>query len=199
MPSENRFDAIGSHFDALVSKYGYHHCGQDYGSIESQQIRFSVLAQGTDYAGKSVLDVGCGFADYADYLKSRFEGVEYSGLDISREMIRLAKERHPELSIRRLNILEEDPGQFDVVIANGIFYLLGPDAKTVMEKMIARMFELAKETVAFSTLSVRAPVREPGEFYADPAVTFNFCQTICDRVVLRHDYLRHDFIIYMYK
>ena len=199
MPSDSRFDAIGDHFDALVAKYGYSHCGQDYGRTESQQTRFKVLAQATDYTGKTVLDVGCGFADLADYLKSRFERVIYTGVDISREMIRVATERHPGMSIHRLNILEDDPGRFDIVIANGIFYLLGSDATAIMEKLIARMYEIAKEAVVFTSLSARAPVRESGEFHADAAETFTFCQTLCDRVVLRHDYLPHDFTVYMYK
>ena len=114
-------------------------------------------------------------------------------------MIRVAKERHSDLSIRRLNILDEDPGPFDIVIANGIFYLLGADAKTVMQELIARMFEIAKETVVFTSLSTRASVQNVGEFHADAAETFNFCQSLCDRMVLRHDYLQHDFAIYMYK
>ena len=199
MQGDDRFDTIASHFDALVAKHGYHPCGCDYGGFESQQLRFSVLAQATNFSSKSVLDVGCGFGDYADYLKSHFANVDYSGVDISREMVRMAKERHPGFSIRRMNILAEDPGRFDIVAAVGIFYLLGQNAKTLMQELITRMLELANETVAFSTLSARAPVHELGEFFADPAETFNFCQTLCDQVVLRHDYLRHDFTIYMYK
>ncbi|MGE5535144.1 MAG: class I SAM-dependent methyltransferase [Acidobacteriota bacterium] len=199
MRGDSCFDAIASHFDTLVAKHGYHPCGCDYGDFSSQRLRFSILTQATDYSRKSVLDVGSGFGDFADYLKSHFSDVRYSGVDISREMVRMARERHPGLNIRHVNILDEDPGHFDIVVAVGIFYLLGSNARTLMRKIITRMFELANETVAFSTLSARAPVREPGEFFADPADTFNFCQSLCERVVLRHDYLRHDFTIYMYK
>jgi hypothetical protein len=42
-------------------------------------------------------------------------------------------------------------------------------------------------------------VQEPGEFYADPVEIVRFCRSLTPWVVLRHDYLAHDFTVYLYR
>lgn len=56
-----------------------------------------MLAEATDYTGLSVLDVGCGFADYAGFLAENYEGVHYSGVDLSSAMLATARAAHPDL------------------------------------------------------------------------------------------------------
>lgn len=192
------FQRIGAYYDALVRQHGHSPRACDYGRPESQAAKFDVLSQAADMKGKRVLDIGCGFADYADYLDRKFDGVSYTGIDISQEMVAGARERHPALDIRLLNVLDENPGTFDIVTANGIFYLLGDDAWALMQRFIARMFELSKQAVSFNSLSDWAPDKEAKEFYADPAKTLSFCRTLTPWVTLRHDYHPRDFTVYMY-
>ena len=193
------FDAIGAYYDRLVAEHGHSHRAADNGRAESQQIKFRVLSDVMPLAGKNVLDVGCGFADYADYLAQRFPGVGYTGVDLSQAMVNGAQRAHPGLAVRRLNILHDDPGRFDVVTANGIFYLLGAQAPDLMRDLVARMFALCREAVAFNSLSTWAPDPEASEFYADPAETLAFCRTLTPRVTLRHDYHTRDFTVYLYR
>ena len=68
-----------------------------------------------------------------------------------------------------------------------------------MEVLIKRLYELADHAVAFTSLSTWAMTQEPNEYYADPLETVRFCRTLTPWVALRHDYLPHDFAIYMYK
>jgi SAM-dependent methyltransferase len=199
VPDTKAFNRIGQYYDRLVERYGHDHRACDYGRAESQRLKFEILSGVTPLNGKSVLDVGCGFADFSDYLNVCSAGINYVGLDLSAEMVRAARELHPNLDIRQMNILEEDPGRFDVVTANGIFYLLGTDAQPLMRALIERMFECANEALAFNSLSGLASQKETGEFYADPGEVLNFCLTLSPRAVLRNDYLRHDFTIYLYK
>ena len=88
---------------------------------------------------------------------------------------------------------------FDVVVANGIFYLLDEQPAPMMQHMIERMFSLAKKAVAFNSLSAWARDQEGGEFYADPLQTVEFCRRLTPWVVLRHDYHPRDFTVYLYK
>lgn len=193
-------DAIAGFFDGLVQRYGRDIRSLDYGSPESQRIRFQVLAEALDLSGKSILDVGCGFADFADYLSTIYHDVEYVGVDLSPKMVATARQLHPHLDISVADILAEPPKRrFDMVTATGIFYLLGEDALPMMRALIERMFELSRDTIAFNSLSTWATVKEPGEFYADPVDTLNFCRSLTSHVVLRHDYLPHDFTIIMRK
>lgn len=187
-------------YEGLVDRYGHDPRACDYGRAESQQIKFEILAQITPLQGKHVLDVGCGFADFAGYLLTHYGDLTYEGVDVTPRMIEAACRAHPALSLRVLDILEEDPGgPYDLVTANGIFYLLSTDAERYMQELIARMYELSSNAVAFNSLSTWATHKESGEFYADPVAVVEFCHTLTPWVVLRHDYMVHDFTIYMYR
>lgn len=197
--SNDIFYEISTYYDNLVRRYGHDPRACDYGRPESQMVKFRVLAEVMDLSEKTILDVGCGFADLADYLNNRYKRVSYTGVDLSPEMIREAKALHPDLDLRQFNILNDEIGNFDVVTANGVFYLLGEDAPELTRRLISRMFGIAHKVVAFNSLSSWAPSQETGEYYADPLELLDFCRSLSSRVVLRHDYHRRDFTIYLYK
>lgn len=196
----DRFTRIAEYYATLIRKYGHDPRACDYGRAESQQLKFRVLADVMVLNNSSVLDVGCGFGDFAEYLEGRFVGLQYHGIDLCPDMITEAKRHHPQLDLRVANITELAPDRrFDVVIANGIFYLLGEDAVPAMQEMISRMFSLATTAVAFNSLSAWAQDQEPGEFYADPLRTVEFCRRLTPCVAMRHDYHSRDFTVYLYK
>lgn len=197
---KNSFNHIATYYDELISKYGHDPRACDYGRIESQAIKFRVLAEAASLNGKSLLDVGCGFADYYRYLSKSYDGIRYVGLDITPAMIVEAKKLEPALDLRCGNILEWDSEElFDVVTANGIFYLIRDDPKIKMEAIIEAMYSKAGSVVSFNSLSSWADDQEPQEFYADPLETLAYCKTLTPWVSLRHDYHSRDFTIYMYK
>ena len=71
--------------------------------------------------------------------------------------------------------------------------------QSIFEKILTNSFQVSQKGVAFNALSTCAPKQEEGEFYADPLKTLEFCSKLTPKVSLRHDYLPHDFTIYMYK
>ncbi|HEY0234804.1 MAG TPA: class I SAM-dependent methyltransferase [Afipia sp.] len=196
--SEKVFDEIGKYYDQLVGRYGHDFRACDYGQAQSQLLKFKVISQVSSFEGRSVLDVGCGFADFKSFLAQLCGNVRYTGVDLSAEMVREAQRKHTEADIRQANILAENFGTFDIVVANGIFYLLGADAWPLMQQLIARMFSCAKVAVAFNSLSSLAARHEPNEFYPEPARVLAFCQTLTPHVVLRHEYHDRDFTVFMY-
>jgi SAM-dependent methyltransferase len=202
MPEQmtDTFGRISEYYDRLVRQYGHDPRACDYGRPESQNIKFRVLSEVMPLADCSLLDVGCGFADFAAYLQLRFSGVKYSGIDLCASMVTEARRNHPDLDLRSANMLDASFDRpFNVVTANGIFYLLGEQAWPMMRKMIERMFGLATSALAFNSLSDWASDQEANEFYADPVQVLKFCRELTPWVVLRHDYHPRDFTIYMYK
>jgi len=193
------YEKIGNYYDVLVKRHGHNHRACDYGRYESQIEKYRVLSEVMPLNGKSVLDVGCGFGDYVDYLNDKYINVRYTGVDISKVMVEEARRLHPEKDIRQLNILDKNPGKYDLVTANGIFYLLGDDAPVLTKILVERMYELANHAVAFNCLSSWAKDKEKGEYYADPLEVLDLCLSITQRIVLRHDYHPRDFAIYLYK
>ena len=137
MPEEmtNPFAHIAEYYDDLVRKYGHDPRACDYGRIESQKIKFRVLSEVLPLGNSSLLDVGCGFADFATFLGERFPGVQYSGIDLCSAMVDEARRNHPDLDLRVANIFDASfTRTFDVVTANGIFYLLGDQAWPMMQR-----------------------------------------------------------------
>lgn len=194
------FARIASYYEDLVNKYGHDPRACDYGRAKSQEVKFRVLSEAMPLDNCSVLDVGCGFADFERYLTGRFTRVRYSGIDICPAMITEALRINPGLNVRVANLLDGSfREEFDLVAANGILYLLGENAWPIMQGLITRMFGLARQTVAFNSLSAWASDKESDEFYPDPLLVLEFCRTLTPWVVLRHDYHPRDFTIYMYK
>lgn len=199
MPNNDVFASVARYYDDLVAEHGDSPRSADYGDPRSQAAKFRVLCELDGLRGARLLDVGCGLAHFADHLDSLDLGVTYTGVDLSPAMIGLAKERRPDLDVRVANILEEDLGEFDVVMANGIFYLLGDDAEGLMRRLVERMWTHAGRALAFNSLSAWAADAEAGEFYADPASTFEWARTLTPFLTLRHDYHTRDFTIYAYR
>jgi len=197
---EDPFARIAKYYDGLIQKHGHHPRACDYGRIESQEAKFHVLSEVQSLSDSTLLDVGCGFADFAAYLQARFPSLQYSGVDLCPAMVAEAQRSHPNLDLRNANIVDMQLDRtYDVVTANGIFYLLGDQAWPMMQKIVERMFLLAKSALAFNSLSAWAPDQESGEFYADPLQTLDFCRRLTPKVALRHDYHTRDFTVYMYK
>lgn len=193
-------NVIESYYTGLIEEHGHSPRSCDYGRPESQDKKFRVLSEAINLNGKSVLDVGCGFAHFSQFLSDMFDGVNYHGVDITREFITQAKSLHPDVNVQHADILSETFDKtYDFVTANGIFYLLGANAQDVMQNLVTRMFELTHDTVAFNSLSSWCDDKEDGEFYADPLQAVTFCRTLTPWVTLRHDYHSRDFTIYMRK
>lgn len=196
----NDTERIAAYYDGLVERYGYSPQARDSSRELLLEIRYRVLSEVLDLNGMRVLEVGCGFGDLGNFIQARFKNVGYVGIDISRSMVETGRQIHPNLALHHANLLSWKPtGQFDVVFAQGIFYLLGEDAESKMERLIERMFGLAERAAAFCTLSMWAERRDKDEFYVDPLRTLQICHTLTPHVVLRHDYLPNDFAAYLYR
>lgn len=187
-------------YDNNVAMYGHDVRAMGYGNPISQKLKFGALASVLPLDRAKILDVGCGFADFLDFLGQRGISVDYTGYDISPAMIAKARELHPDIRLEVRDILENPPEEkFDVVVSTGIFYFVRHEPEETMRQLVAAMFACAKKALAFTTISAWGDHHEEGEFYADPLKTIQFCRDITPWLVFRHDYHGRDFAIYMYK
>lgn len=189
-------------YNGLVERYGVDVRALNWGSRESQQLRFSVLAQVGQLNDKSLLDVGCGQGDFYGSLKEQEIKVDYTGIDLAPKMIEIARSRFPEARFETENLLAPQStlaADYDYVLSSGIFYYRQHEPFAFMKEMLARMFERCRLGLAFNSLSAWCGERDAGEFYADPLETLAFCRTLTPWLTLRHDYHPRDFTIYMHK
>ena len=189
-----------AHFDSKVAAHELGHLAVDWGSRSSQNARFErLLAMLSIKPGDSVLDVGCGVAGFYEYLISRDVDAAYCGIDVSEQMIRRCRNRHPGSTFHHGSYLQENLPQFDFLVASGIFNLRQTDPYAFLHTMIKAMYDSCLKGIAFNCLSSYAGRCEPGEFHADPVAVLEHCHNLGGLIRYDHSYLPHDFTIAIMK
>lgn len=171
------------------------------GPVERQRTRFEALLGVGELAGKSVLDLGCGLGELYRFLGERGVEVDYTGYDISPELIEAAARRYPEASFEVRDIQESGiPGEFDYIVSSQTFNqrLTHGDNQALVEDVLRRCFARARAGVAFDFLTSYVDFREDHLYYYEPERLFAFGKSLTRRVVLRHDYPLFEFMLYLY-
>jgi len=194
------FGRIRSHYLGLLSSGCEGHEKVGWGSMNSQRLRFDVLFGFVELEGVRVLDVGCGLGAMWAYMRERGIHCQYTGWDILPDMIDTAARRYPDVNFRCVNFLDaEAAGEtFDVVFLSGALNLPVDGQPEMIVRAVDRLYELSTTASAFNLLSSSADFIEPGEWYATPQRMLDICLKRTRRVVLRHDYMSHDFSLCMY-
>ncbi len=187
-------------YQAAFNQHGVSMKTVKWGSNHSQQSRFGVLAEIADLSGKSILDVGCGFADLYDYLKTRYQGMAYTGLELVADMAAQAQKRQPdcEILIGDIDSLEPDR-KWDYVMLSGVLNISCYDYASA-EHLVRRMFSHALQGVAINFLSRYSTGSLSLESaYYDPADFVNLAAQLTRRFTLQHNYRDNDFTLYLLK
>lgn len=198
-PSAHR-QAMIDYYTRLLSEHGISPRALDWGNTTSQRRRFDVLVEIADLRAASVLDVGCGLGDLFAVLSELHTDIRYTGYDLTPAMVAAAATRFPQARFEVRDIVTDPPSDaFDYLFASGIFTFLADQPVARMQAIVRAMYASARRGLAFNSLSTWASNREPGEFLADPVETLAFCRTLSPHVTLRHDYMTHDFSVYIYR
>jgi len=199
MKQDQRKRIVDRHRDSLT-RHGYSSHALYWSSTEIQEIRFKVLADIGIEAGDSVLDIGCGFADFKKWFEKRFGRLDYTGIDLSPDLLRQAQMRHLDARLFEGDLFDMDFGDqsFDWVILSGALNENLHDEGAYAYRMIARMFEFCRKGVAFNLLDARYLKAHDLQSHL-PETVLNYCRSICSDCELTDDYLKNDFTIYMRK
>ena len=188
-------DTYSQAFDANGESFA----GVRWASREGQELRFAVLSEVADLNGASILDVGCGFGHFGQWLAQQRINVDYTGLDIAGRLVDQARLRMPESAFIADSILSYDFGstKYDYVFACGLFADYPKGGTAWMIDVIEKMWSLSTKAVAFNSLSLWTPNREAGEYHANPAEIVDQCRHMTHWVSMRHDYHPRDFTVFM--
>ena len=172
------------------------------GTEERRAIRFEILTDIGIKEGVSVLDVGCGLADYYEHLREKGVNVMYTGIDIVPELIQAARLAHPDLDLQ-VRDLQEDPfsdSSFDYVVCSQVFnfHFGGGKNDTLVRDLMSIMFRTARHGVAIDLLTSYVDFRQEQLYYFQPEEIFSYAKQLTRRVTLRHDYQLFEFCIYLY-
>jgi len=186
----------GEFFEEQIEKYGLNPEGVNWGTQQSQYRRFEIIEDLIpDMQDSSILDLGCGFGDFFIYLRDNSNLPEsYKGADAVSAMVEKAKTRVPDAFV--LDFLEERIPSADYIVASGSLNVLTyPETRKVIQKA----FEASRKAFIFNIMSTHADFYEPGYNYFSPSEMIGYCMSFTRRVILRSDYMTHDFTIKMWK
>jgi SAM-dependent methyltransferase len=198
---------VQEYYDEKLRTHGPTARGVDWKSPESQELRFAQLLKLIDHGGPfTVNDYGCGYGALVDYLERGAFQFQYTGFDISAEMIAKAADLHPQS--RQINFVADknELREADYTVASGIFNvkLTTADAEwqQYMVEVLDTMNVLSSRGFAFNALTKYsdAEFMRPDLYYADPLFFFDHCKTKFSKfVTLLHDYPLYEFTILVRK
>ena len=186
----NRIDQHGKNINGLAS-----------GTEERREIRFQVLTALGIGNGDRILDLGCGFGDYFDYLNKNRLAVNYTGFDINPLIIEEAKHKHPGLQFEVIDVLNDTFPEFDYIVSTSCFNLplIAQDNYEFIEAMLKMCYQHAHKGVAVDFLSSYVDFLSRDGFHYSPEKILGIAKQITKRVCLRHDYPLYEFCIYLYR
>ncbi|MFA5997446.1 MAG: class I SAM-dependent methyltransferase [Candidatus Paceibacterota bacterium] len=189
---------ITAFYEDVYAKYGTDARSVHWADEHNQLVRFETLSKIANLSGKSVLDVGCGLGDLYKYFVSHSIPVDYSGIDIVPTFIDRARERFPDGRFL-CGDAETLNTEYDYVLASGVLSFVIPNDKEHYFAMIKKMFDHAKEGLAFNMLNETAHPSDDTYLSYNIDEVAKYCKTLSPRVVVVSDYLPWDFTVYMYK
>ena len=189
-------DSVKKLFQKYYKEHGNSMKSLAWKSEEQNQRRFEILREIGIMSKDTILDVGCGFGDYVKYSFLNL----YLGIDIVPEFIEIAMSKYESSFIRfKESTIFDINEEFDWVISAGAFgYKDVTD--DYIKKTLKKAFTLCKKGIAFNFTSTYVNYRDTLNHYVDPLELFDWARkNLSKYIVIRHDYLPHEFIIYIYK
>lgn len=163
---------------------------------KNQWKRFASGIELLDLTGKSIVDIGCGFGDFFEFLKQKNIKISsYIGIDINNGLIAAGQKNHPDGIFKCHNILLDQKIEklADIGFAFGVFnfnFRGEPDNYEYAQEFIKRAYSLCREVMVVDMLSSCISGDYPKEnfvFYYKPEKMLKFALTLTDNVVLKHD------------
>lgn len=188
---------INIHYDRLTQQFNQ----DDPRSVHwetkvNQVLRWNILCDIANFSNSNILDFGCGYGDLYDFLSQEFDNVEYTGLDINKQSISIAKQKRPQLKFVDLQIQETDLSA-DWILASGTFGYAIPNYKKLYTQAIENLFWRSKKGISFNLLQSE---EKRFDEYAVFSMTeiLSIAQNLTSKFNLRNDYLPNDVTLHLY-
>jgi len=204
----NIIDQVSRYYSNKVEQFGATSQGVDWNGEESQYQRFYQLSKvflevEEPEASFSLLDLGCGYGAYIDFMSTLSHEIEYIGVDISTSMLAHAKEKYPSQVFRSSLDMEQS---VDYVIASGVFNVRqevsDEDWLTYIHDTLDQMNSVSSKGFSFNVLTSFSDEEYKKDYlyYADPMALFAYCKKHFSKdVALLHDYQLYEFTIIVRK
>jgi 2-polyprenyl-3-methyl-5-hydroxy-6-metoxy-1,4-benzoquinol methylase len=180
-------------YEKSIRRYGISAQGVHWNSDFTQYKRFQILTDfiKKDIKNSSIIDAGCGFGEYYNYLfDNKLKPKSYLGIDCEEQMINLASKRFLNTSFKKQNILKEELDFADYYICSGAMNILEENEVFIF---IDKCFNYSKKAFVFNFLK-----NDPLTKVSKNKV-IKYCLTLSSNIEIKENYLSNDFTIYLKK
>lgn len=217
----NESDVLKNIFNETIVRYTNRFKSYNYdvrtlgwGSVDQQYYRFvQTISSGFDFTNKSILDIGCGFGDYYNFLQEeRINVGSYEGWDINQDLIGEAKRRYEQESnvVFRVNNIFETKREVisDIGVMLGVLNFNLKDSYDnykYSKIVIKNALELVNDLLIVDFLSTNLDKSYPKEdfvFYHRPDEMLNYAFSLSQNIVLKHNYApipQKEFMLFIFK
>lgn len=209
---DNKYKIIYQHYEKTLKTHGFNHKGMDWPKAEDLERRFKVMydLMSRNFSDNEInlLDLGCGIGLYYDFLieNNKQHSIVYSGIDISTEMIKGAKELHPKtpFEVRDILLNPLDENSYDYIIMNGLMTekvsLTQEEMLDFSYKIILNTFKAARVGIAFNVMSSHVDWKRDDLFHCEIDPLVDFLVKNCSRhIKINMDYGLYEYTVYLYK
>lgn len=207
MFEKTAFDSVSldvtRYFDQCCRQFGDSIHSVGWYNTETQVVRFEVLSHIANLEGQHVLDLGCGLGDLYPFLLDRHISVQYEGIDLSGEMVKLAKKKFPVANIYQADFFNREiTTQYDYILCSGALNYKVKNKYAYIRSVIEKMMAGASKGIAFNLLSEYSPLdmKDTQSFqYFFPEDILKIALEFSPKTACLHHYLPNDFSIYILK
>lgn len=179
---------------AAVKKHGVTPKGVHWNSKASQSLRFKVLLSCFEPEGSSIVDVGCGFADFHDYLCDHGKTfTSYRGIDVSETMVKIAAERSG-CEILLADACRDELPEADYYVCSGAMNIL---SRFDTYLFIRNCFQACRKAFVFNLLMGEDDSLVYNHFY--PEELRSLFKELGATVIVKTGYMPHDFTVLLSK
>ncbi|WP_228712701.1 class I SAM-dependent methyltransferase [Halarcobacter mediterraneus] len=178
-------------YKKAIDKYGISARGVHWQSQFTQYLRFEILNSfiKEDIEKSTLVDAGCGFAEYLNYLKkSSLEPKLYLGIDVEEKMISLSEKRFPNNKFLVKDILKDSLPEADYFVCSGAMNIL---RKKQMFRFIENCLNSSKKGFVFNFLKSHTLNGVAYEKVID------FCEGLGKEIYIKDYYLDNDISIFL--
>lgn len=170
-----------------------------------QDLRFTALTRHlkADTEG-SLLDFGCGLGHLCEFMAQHFPNLEYAGVDILEDFVNAAKRRRPEDCFEVVQHPQDIPGQFDYVVASGVFNICFMEDRkenvAYLQNSLRTLFEKCRTFLSVNFMSDQVDFQQPGAYHQNVFELYQFCRAhLSPRLVIDQSDLPYEFTITVWK
>lgn len=188
-------DRLNKRYSDRLEKFGSDPRTLGWDTRAHQIKRFSAANRFIPKSATSIVDIGCGLADFYEYLDHKNRKIDYTGVDINPDLLHECKHRYPNNHFYCTNILNDDTAHLSAEwgVMFGVLNFRFDEFNNMeyAKQMIENAFSIVSDGLIVDMLSVNLSPGYPEEdfvYYYKPGDMLNMALEMTNNVMLVHDY-----------